>query len=208
VGLLQDSIRSNIEGTVQGAVENAVANALAAKSAPDGTVASVETLGISPTTGLTLHPWASFSLEKACGLTPSGGCTSLRSAEQLTHLRAIRDRLLRCSPQGVAYIELFELFSPELVRTLLADENLLRSVDRIVSRVLEEFPYDRPGEGRLYPEVAKDVMRAMDRVRENASAELSLTLAAPREDVPRFVGRPAAEVLTESFCLIDESSSA
>jgi hypothetical protein len=82
---------------------------------------------------------------RACGLTPSGGSANLRPAEQLAHLRTIREHVRRCTPQGQAYIELFERFGPELVRILLDDQEPLRRIDPIVARTLEACPLDSPG---------------------------------------------------------------
>jgi hypothetical protein len=167
--LFHGSIVRTLESTIQARINAAVAAALASSSAPAGTVATVESVSIAPTVGLTLRAWAGFSLERACAMTPSGGSINVRSSEQLTHLRIIRDRVLRGSPQGIFYIELYEHFSSELVRILLEDEDLLRRVDAIVARVLEHFSRERPGEGRLSAEAAEEVRRAMGMISRVAS---------------------------------------
>jgi hypothetical protein len=204
--LMSGTIRASLEGAVQTAIDAAVANALASKGAPAGTIASVETLTIAPT-GLSLVAFAGFALEKACASSSSGGSVKLRPREQLVHLRTIRDRLLTRSPRGAAYISLFEQFNAELASILLRNDELLRAADDIVSLALREFPIEDPGSGRVSRELADAVTKAMSLMHQAASPELKLTLAGLREEVHSFVGRPARDVLDDSFQLLEKSST-
>jgi hypothetical protein len=202
IGLMSGTIRATLQNAVQAAIDSAVATALATGGAPSGTIATVETLTIAPS-GLSIVAFAGFALEKACASSSSGGSVKLRPREQLIHLRTIRDRLLTRSPQGAAYIALFEEFNAELASMLLRNDELLRAADEIVSLALREFPIEDPGSGRVSRELADAVTKAMSLMQEAASPELKLTLASLSEEVHSFVGRPARDVLDASFQLLE-----
>jgi hypothetical protein len=205
LSLMSGTVRAALETAVQKAIDAAVANALASKGAPPDTIATVETVSITPT-ALSLVAFAGFALEKACASSSSGGSVNLRSRRQLIHLRTIRDRLLTRSPRGAAYIALFEQFNAELASILLRNDELLRVADEIVSRALREFPIEDPGAGRVSRELADAVTKAMSLMKEAASPELKLTLVALREEVDSFVGQRADEVLDSSFQLIERQT--
>jgi hypothetical protein len=199
--LIASTIQQSIERVVQTSIDTAVADALAAQKAPAGTIATAESVTILAD-GISIRVFAGIDLTKACASTPSGGSVKVRSPEQLHHLRTIRDRVLRHSPQGLAYIDLFEKFSPELVRILLSDEDLLKRVDDLVSRLLVSFPLDNPEAGRLPQELANTLVDIMDVVAASVSPELAMTIKALRDEVFTFVDRPAEEVLAESLKLV------
>lgn len=126
----------------------------------------------------------------------------IRPVEQIRHLQRIRDRLLTTSPQGAAYIELFERHSNELTSLFVEHRDILELVDRIVPRVLAQFPAQNPGSGRLSQDVAEDVLSLMDKISKVASPGLALASTSLNDEVRAFVGRPAGEVLEESWKLV------
>lgn len=203
--LFQSSIRVSIERTVQASVDSTVAGALAAQSAPPGTIASVETVSIAPIGGISMRAFAGVAMEKLCPATPSGGSVRIRSQQQLQHLRLIRDRLLTRSPQGLAYIELFEHFSEELTAILLTNDELLNLADAIAAGVLERFPKERPGAGVLTKHLADQVLKAIQILEHAGSPELTLTIRGLRDEVRSFVDRPAEDVLAESMKFVTDA---
>jgi hypothetical protein len=208
LAIMQNTLRMTVEGAVQSAIDTALTTRLAASGAPAGTIATVETLTIAPGTGLTLHPFAGLSMEKLCPASGSGGSLNLRAPEQLAHLRAIRDRMLTRSPQGRAYVDLYEQFSEELMRAVIEDPKLLALADKMVAKALRAFPAKDPGRGRLPPALAADVRVAMQKLKKVASPELAFALASLEPDVRTFVGRPAGAVLDASFKLIQDPGAA
>ncbi len=202
--LVAGTVRSSIEATVQASVDRAVASALSSAGGPAGTIPTVETITIATETGVSLKAWGGFSLERGCASNPSGGSVRVRPAEDLQRLRTIRDRLLRLSPRGVAYIETFEQFNGELLKLFLEHEDVLRLADAVVAGALGDLPRDDPGSGRLSQATAESVVSFLDALAERGSAELKLTVTAVREEVGDFTRRPVGQVLAESLKLIDE----
>jgi hypothetical protein len=201
--ILLGSLIAAIENLVQSLIDGTVATKLGNAGAPLGTIATVESLSIAPVAGLTFTAFGGLSMEKLCPVSASGGSVKVRALDQLTHLRAIRDGLLARSPQGQGYIALYETFGPELSRIVIDDPELLGLIDRVVSRIVEGFPIEDPGRGVLSEELAKDVDDVAERIRLAASPKLATTVAALRAELRAFVGRPAGDVLQESFGMID-----
>jgi hypothetical protein len=47
-------------------------------------------------------------------------------------MRLMRDRVLCCTPQGDAYVKVFEAASPELVEVFVAYPDILKKADEVI----------------------------------------------------------------------------
>ena len=189
-------IEEQIETIVQDRVDQAVADAF--QDAPDGSMATL--LSVNETGGqVVIEPVVSIPLANLdCVSLITNGSVKVRPLAQLRRLRLMRDKVLRNSPQGRAYIELFKRHSPELIHLLTRRPKLLKRVDRLIERGLKEFSDENPQEGKLSAETAQLAIRVMQALAREGSPQLRRTLELAIPDVKTFVGRPVRVVLEEN----------
>ncbi|HEX2086906.1 MAG TPA: hypothetical protein VHF89_14595 [Solirubrobacteraceae bacterium] len=189
---------ARVQAIIQAAVDAELAGAIGAQSVRPTSV-SVESVTTDPTAGVSLRPIGCLSTRTLCATAASSGSVRLRPAEQLRLMRRLRDEVLSRSPQGLAYIETFDRHNRELAMLLVRNPDLLELADDVVAGVVKDFGGAKPGCGELSPGTAKKLRKAMDTVAKHASDELRFAIGSLRDDVETFVGRPAEDVLDESW---------
>jgi hypothetical protein len=183
---------------IQAAVDIAIADSLSNDSIPAGTTLSSENVTIDPVAGLDAHVWATLPASVLCPSGPTSGSVRLRSAGELTRMRAIRDHLLGLSPQGRAYVSLFYEHGPELTGILVRYPNILRQADTVVAGVLRDLPVDRLDDSHLSEKTLSAISDFLDTTSEVAKPALRRAISAVRPDLNAFVGVPVAAVLAAS----------
>lgn len=125
----------------------------------------------------------------------------LRPVEHVNHLRKIRGRALTTSVARRSHAETFERFRPELSHLIVHNKDLLKVEDSIVALALKDFPANKPEDGKISKELAKELNRAMDLLEKIGSPELVSTVKAVRVDLGPLVGKPLKAALEKSNTL-------
>ncbi|MFZ0932939.1 MAG: hypothetical protein WB579_21820 [Bryobacteraceae bacterium] len=192
----------NVQNLVQSEVNENVQNQLG--SVPTGTTATITNITIT-SAGIALQGWLSIPMASNCSGTISDGSVKFRSADQVSHLRKIRDGLLRRSPEGAGYISMLKQNNTAIMTVLMKHPDLLKHADAFVEKVLKDFPQDAPENGRLSASAADSLVNLMDRFVAVAPKDLALVVQAVKTQVKKFVGQSAAEVLDRSWSLLGQS---
>lgn len=199
--LFNGKISDQIEESVQEQVNTAVDNAFASAGAPDEAFATVRSVTVNPA-NVVIDPWVSIPMSALdCASLISSGSVKVRDAAELRKLRLMRDKALRGTPQGEAYIALLQQHSAELLRLLAARPRLLKEVDALVKEGLADFDDEAPGKGRMSKGTAKRATAVLQVIAESGSPALRRTAELALQDMEQFVGRPVGEVLEENTAM-------
>lgn len=193
--IMEEDIARRIEKTVQTAIDAAIADSLASAGAGEGVTVSVMSVAMDSVTGITIDALAALNTQGLCPTEVSAGSVRLRPAAQVRALAAMRDRVLRGTPQGEGYLALFRKYRKELLWLLLRNPELLKQADAVVATGLKDFAADDPGNGVMSKATADAAARLLEMVGKLGSPELAALSRGLVADVRRFVGRPVAQVL-------------
>lgn len=206
VGLIafvfKGTIEDEIEDAVQERVDAAVDDAFTAAGAPAGAMATL--LSVSESSGdVTIDPMVCIPLSQIdCASLISSGSVRVRSRAELRKLRLMRDRVLLDQPQGKAYVILLRRHSREIIRLLVDDPKLLRRVDELVARGLDEFDSKDPAAGVMSARTADAARSIMKRLAAKGSRELRAVIEQTLPEVDGFVGRPVEDAFRQSGDLV------
>lgn len=186
------------ERAIQTVMDVAASDQAAAQDIPQGMTISAHSITIAEGEGIRIWPLGLVMTGDICASSLTSGSVKSRPAQQVDQLRALRDKALRGTIQGEAYIEAFYANNPELVTILLKHPDILKQVDRVLSHWLKGFNSKAPGKMRMSPEVAKHWVTLLKMVENAASPKLATVVHNVIAEVETFIGRPISEVLAES----------
>lgn len=198
--IFQGTIADRIESTVQARVDAQIAAQMSTSGAPATAQATLRSVSMSGG-NVTIEPFVMLPLSAiGCPAQLSSGSIALRDRGQVRKMHAMRERVLKGTPQGEAYIMLLRQHAPELVQLLAADAKLLRQVDALVKRGLEDFDESAPERGVLSKESARAAMELLRALaaQERCSPALRATVERTLPEIEQFVGRPVRTVLDEN----------
>lgn len=198
--IFQGTIADRIESTVQARVDAQIAAQMSTSGAPATAQATLRSVTMSGG-NVTIEPFVMLPLSAiSCPAQLSRGSIALRDRGQVRKMHAMRERALKGTPQGEAYSMLLRQHAPELVQLLAADAKLLRQVDALIKRGLEDFDESAPEKGALSKESARaatELLRALA-AQEHCSPALRAVIERTLPEVEQFVGRPVRAVLDEN----------
>ena len=193
--ILRDKVAKQIEASIQAAVDEAVEAELDAAGAGAGITVTVRSLVTNTTTGITVNPLAMINAASVCPSGFSSGSIRLRAVAQIRALAAMRDRVLRGSPRGELYLEMFRKHRAELTWLLVRHPELLKQADTTVARGLRDFSPRAPEKGVMSEATAREAVQLLEMTASLASPELAALAASLIDEVRTFVGKSVAEVL-------------
>jgi hypothetical protein len=198
--MFQGIIADRIESTVQARVDAEIDNEMSASGVPATAQATLRSVTMSGG-NVTVEPFVMLPLSAiGCPAQLSSGSIALRDRGQVRKMHAMRERALKGTPQGEAYILLLRQHAPELVQLLATDAKLLRQVDALIKRGLEDFDELAPEKGVLSKESARaatELLRALA-VQKRCSPALRAVIERTLPEIEQFVGRPVRAVLDEN----------
>lgn len=196
--IMKDTIVAQIESTVQQQLDDSIADQLASQGVTDDVTVTVRSVGINGTTGITIEAFALVMTNNLCPGTISSGSVRRRSADQVRRMRLMRDRTLQKHVQGRAYVHAFETHQRELLQILLKHRDILRDVDALVARGMQEINGRTPGKSVLSAETAEQATALLQKVAKVASPELRVVINGVLPDVKSFTGRSVDEVFADT----------
>lgn len=195
-----DDFVAAFEKEIQNAMDSSLSDQTAAQNAPEGTIISIHSVTIDGGNGIIVRPFGLVMNDGGdiCASSLTAGSVRRRPARQVDQLRTVRDKALKDTLQGEAYIQAFYDNNPELVSILLTQPEILKQVDRVLNDWLGEIDSQAPGQSMMSPEVAKQWITLLEMVEKTASPNLATIVNNVVPEVETFVGRPMSEVLAES----------
>lgn len=199
-GILEREISRSMETTIKNILHEEISTQLAQENVPEETVITVEKIEITPT-GVIFYATGTVNLQYICPSSVNtqtvSGRAAFRDANQIQQMHHIRDRLLKGTPRGEAYMTTFKRHSPELVRILIKHPKLMKDVDKMVEAILRDFGGDVE-QGQLSEETAKRVIDLGNRVKENASLRLRAAIEVLTPEVYEYTQRVPRNVLQDT----------
>lgn len=199
IWFVRGMIANSLEAMIQSQIDNALATQLANNTARAATVA---TLKVDILEGLTLRicAWVELNFANACVCMFTAGSIRFRSSEQLQHLLLIRNRVFRRTLHGEALLALLARYNAEILELLLEHPDALRSLDKVVAGLLQDFREPRSmHQARLSPKTA-EALESLGRTLARAgSPELRVLIEELMKsvDMRAFVEKPVFEVLNQ-----------
>jgi hypothetical protein len=199
IWFVRDTIANSLEAMIQSQIDNALATQLANNTARAATVA---TLKVDTLEGLTLRicAWVELNFANACVCMFTAGSIRFRSSEQLQHLLMIRNRVFRRTLHGEALLALLARYNAEILELLLEHPDALRSLDKVVAGLLQDFREPRSmHQARLSPKTAESLESLGRTLARAGSPELRVLTEELMKsvDMRAFVERPVFEVLNQ-----------
>lgn len=180
---------------IQNEIDAAVDNTFNEMGATEGATASVQRCRINPA-GITIDAWGAIpATQISCPSFLTSGSVLVRPLKQLRKMRAMRDKALRGTQRGEAYIQTIKSMSPEMVRLLILSPSLLKQADKLIRSGLADFDEADPAKGVMSKETAKNAMKFLDQLGRKASPVLRTIASNIQNDIDDFVGKPVGEVL-------------
>jgi hypothetical protein len=193
IAIMKDTVVTSLENSVQNQIDDAVSSQLS--GVPEGVTITALDVRTEDATGITVYPLAAVPGAILCELEP--GSVRIRPVEQLKQLRSMRDKVMRGTTRGEAYIEMRRRHRAEMVYLLLRHPALLKQLDKLIRSGFKDFNARSPGKGVLSAATGKEGVKLLEMVGKLASPQLSVTARALIPEVKEFVGKSVSSIFKQ-----------
>jgi hypothetical protein len=187
-------IIDSIENSIQEEMDTAIREMLADEGAVEGATASVLSVVIDESNGIVVRAYAAVDGRTTCAGVPTSGSIRARSKDQLQRLRAMREKVMKNTPRGEAYLRMLRRHNAELVYLLTTHPDLLKQMDLVIDTGLKDFTLARPDEGVMSMTTAREAIQLLRMVTEVASSDLSVLLRGLIPEIKELVGTPVSGI--------------